>query len=387
MSPKNLRIAFGTTVLNQGLTQGGLDGIGHYSNTLRHRLMNLDGIQLYGFGYFPLGEDRSHQFSTWEVNRFGPQALLSLFSGASFRGFDKLLHQGIDLVHATDHLVPRLKNTPVVATVMDVIPLSNPEWVEYPLKNLKNYAWKKSLGWADRIITISEFSKAQIIEHVNIDDKKIDVVPLGVGADWFENIAENVRHEVNARYSIPHRYLLFVGTLQPRKNIRRLIEAHRLLSDDLRKEYPLLVVGRYGWGDPSLPSLLNDPNDQHVRWLEYLPSQDLKAVVTGASLAIFPSLCEGFGLPVLEAFAAGTPVVASNSTSIPEVAGDAAFLIDPESTEAIKSGIERMLSSRELQTSFIERGRQRATEFTWERTAELTVASYQRLLSNGYDHC
>ena len=381
MNIDELRIAFGTTVLRHGSLHGGLDGIGHYTKALRQCLLASQGIQVREFSYSPAATEEMASASVAETGHFSLQASLAILFGSRFRGFDSLLKEGVDVVHATDHLVPHLRDTPTIATIMDVIPLSHPHLVDYPLKHLKNWAWKRSLKWADRIITISEYSKSEIIRHLDVEDSKVDVVPLGVDAEWFTQPNEATLGQVAERHALPDQYLLFVGTLQPRKNIWRLLEAHRALPEDMRREYPLLIAGRYGWGEPKLLEQLRDPSDPAIRWLNYFPAQDLKHLVAGATAMVFPSLIEGFGLPLLEAFAAGTPVVASNSTSIPEVAGDAAILIDPESVASIKLGIEQILMSESLQARCINRGKQRAAVFTWERTAELTLASYERLLS------
>lgn len=374
-----IRVAFGTTALRAGGNGLGIDGIGHYTRSIRAQLETCQRLHLTEFAYEsarPLGDSSGTGIK--RVGSFEPQVALALTTGLPFVGFRSLLQDGIDLVHATDHHVPKLRNTPVIATLMDAIPLSNPEWVRF--SRVKGMAWRRSMRWANRIITISSYSRDAIVQHFGIPADNIDVIPLGVEAAWFDPVpGEQVAH-TRERLALPERFFLFVGTLQPRKNLQRLIEAHELLPCSVREACPLIIAGRVGWGVDNLVKRLEAGTTQHVRWLNYVGSEDLKVLVSVARALTFPSLGEGFGLPVLEAFAAGTAVLTSTTSSLPEVAGDAAVLVDPENVEELREALldlsENDARLRKLQTL----GRERAKRFTWENTAAQTLESYRRVL-------
>jgi alpha-1,3-rhamnosyl/mannosyltransferase len=265
---------------------------------------------------------------------------------------------------------------------MDAIPLSHPEWVRASGKNLKNLLWRKSARWATHIVTISNYSKHEIIKHFHVPEARISVIPLGVDARWFVSPPAAQLQQVKTRYALPERFFLFVGTLQPRKNLARLILAHKLLPQKLRREYPLLVVGRAGWGcEQELQALAHAEGDT-MKWLNYVQDADLVTLVSQATALVFPSLHEGFGLPILEAFAAGVPVIASNTTSIPEVADDSALLVDPLSTAELAEAMELMLDAGTLPQQLREQGRARARTFSWDQTAAMTASVYAKVLES-----
>jgi alpha-1,3-rhamnosyl/mannosyltransferase len=371
-----MKVGFGTTVLNMGLRSGGIDGIGHYTEHLSKCLSGRDDIDLIKFTF---GDDVDEALTA--VGSFQWQALKALVLGRSFSRFTPIIEKGCDVIHATDHIVPRLKRTPVVATVMDMIPLTNPEWVGYSLKHAKNLLWAESLRWADRIITISDFSKNEIVKNLRVAEDKIDVIPLGVDEKWFCPPSTEDLKRVALDYDLSDKYLLFVGTLQPRKNLARLITAHRSLPREVRMAYPLVVVGRYGWGVPELLAELESRSDPNIKWLSYVHSNDLPTILAGATALVFPSLKEGFGLPILEAFAAGTPVISSRTTAVLEVVGDAATLIDPLEENSIAQGMMDVITKPTVAAKYRERGKLLARQYSWDKTASLTVQSYRRVVS------
>ena len=373
-----IRVAFGVTALRVGIAGAGIDGIGHYTKSLKKELASRSELELLEYAYEATSAERTHSSAVHPVGSFQRQAALSLLSGTSFDGFRALRRTRIDLIHATDHQVPKVRSVPVVATLMDAIPLSNPEWVNFG--RAKAIAWRRSMHWADRIITISEYSRAAIVRHFGIPSDKIDVVPLGVDRKWFEAPPREVAELTRARYKMPERYLLFVGTLQPRKNLERLLRAHASLPSSVKAANPLVIAGRNGWGVDHLVGQLKKESIPHVRWLEYVSDKDLQVLVSAARALAFPSLAEGFGLPVLEAFAAGTAVIASNATSVPEVAGDAALLVDPERVDALSDALRMVSGDDELVQSLEFDGRERAKLFTWENTAAQTLECYKKVL-------
>lgn len=372
-----MRVAFGVSVLARSVQQGGVDGIGTYTRELMAAMPPSAQLQPYLF---------DAPASLWQgatpAMSFGPfarQALAATLPGVDFGRVRRALCAGIDVIHATDHLVPRLRGTPVVATIFDAIPLSHPEWVRYRFKGLKNELWRRTAFWAQQVITISNYSRQEIATHFRLPEERITAIPLGVGSQWFAPVDESVEKAVRDRHALPDRYFVSVGTLQPRKNISRLLLAHASLPEPLQREFPLVVVGKPGWGCEDVVAQFTGGALKHVRWLQHLPDADLQVVIKRATALVFPSLHEGFGLPVLEAFAARVPVVASNTTSIPEVAGDAALLIDPLRIDELADAMRRVAENSELAGQLVARGRDRVRAFTWQACAEKTLRVYESM--------
>lgn len=375
-----MRVAFGTTVWRKGLVKKHLDGIGQYSKELYHslnRFENVDVIESY-FGPLTLPSDSIRKSIC--LSEYKYLAAFSALTDLPF--FDQHKMDRIsDIFHATDHHIPKCKNIPVIATLMDAIPLSHPHFAAQNLRGLKNWVWKKSAHWADHIITISEFSKNEIIKHFKINESKISVIGLGVDIGFFDRIASQEIDKVLAKNLIGKDYLLFIGTLQPRKNIERMIEAYQLLPTELRNRWQLIIVGKNGWGcDALVKALRNQPNDANIRWLDDVGEFEKKALMQGSTALVFPSLFEGFGLPVLEGFASQAPVITSNTTSLLEVASDAALTVDPYDTSALSDAMQKILIDSDLRKVLIQSGLTRARLFTWDACAKKTVDVYRQFV-------
>jgi len=376
-----MRVGFGASAWVKGLERNHLDGIGVYSKNLWQNLLDSKECDLHALRFgacdAPLSQEPSPL--TCVPIRFKRQVALSIVTGSPFNQLGSY-ERSVDVFHATDHHIPKLRSVPVVATLMDAIPFVHPEWVSRKLRFFKNFAFKRSAHWAERIITISEYSKHDISEHFSISLDRIDSIPLGVDDAFYTRVsAENI-DETLSRYQVPQRSFVFVGTLQPRKNVRRIIQAHRQLPSMIRKEHPLLIIGKFGWGDPSIVEDLHAMEQTgQGRWLDDVSNSDLHAFLQSAAALVYPSLYEGFGLPILEGFASGLPVISSNTTSIPEVAGDAALLVDPESTDEIADAMQRIVEDSALADSLIARGAERVKQFTWSKCAEQTMTVYKQL--------
>ena len=377
-----MRVGFGSTVFARGLLQGGVDGIGSYTRELGGRMCanaEVDlvpvsfGVPFGGSDYFPGAPPR-------QLPRYPPMAAFSALSALDFpvRG----IGESLDLFHATDHLIPKFSEFPVVATLMDAIPLSHPEWVRMRLSGLKNWLWRRAAHWADHVLTISEYSKLELSRHFGISPDKISVIPLGVDERYFERFDSPRKLETIKRLGLPERFYLVLGTLQPRKNIERALDAHAALPMRLQKDIPLLVVGRDGWGTTRLVARLGDPALRgRVYWLKYLPDVDVRSLMQSAQALVFPSLCEGFGLPVVEAFASGLPVIASNTTSLPEVTGDAALSVNPLDVGEISDAMRQVAEVSGLAQRLVSAGETRARALNWSVCAEKTLDVYRRVLA------
>jgi alpha-1,3-rhamnosyl/mannosyltransferase len=292
---------------------------------------------------------------------------------------ERALEAVADVYFATDQRVPRLRRIPVCATIHDAIPLRHPEWANPRLRGLKNLLLKQSFGWAERVLVLARATIAEVVEHYHVPESRIAVTPLGVDDAWFVAPAADALAATLRRYGLARGYLLFVGTLQPRKNVERVIEAYGRLPPALRASFDLVVVGKLGWSAAPIVAKLRERTGEGVRWLERVPDTDLRMLYRGAAGFVFPSLYEGFGLPVLEAFASGLPVVTSNVTSLPEVAGDAALLVDPLDIDAITQAVTRILEDRALADSLRTKGVARARGFTWEACAAKTAAVLRQM--------
>lgn len=369
-----MKVAFGTTLLDRGLNnpaQDGIDGIGQYCQELLGEfkgIPNAPKILPYTFG-----QNRSLCGASL-LKPYARHALeaISKFSSEAF--FNK-----VDLIHSTDQFIP-IANKPLLATVMDVIPLSNPEFLKSRSRYLKSLAWKKLTQRADRIITISQFSKNEIKKYFNYPGDLIDVIPLGVNKRYFERLEPSKRNEALRKLGIDTPFFLFLGSIQPRKNLLKLIAAHSQLPHSLAKEFPLVIAGKLAWDDgKTLLAIQDGVSTGRIKWLNYIREYEKLCLLQSASALAFVSHYEGFGLPIIEAFASELPVITSNCTSIPEVAGNAAILVDPTCQDQITAALLNLIEDKELSIGLKQAGLLRANEYSWEANAKQTFSIYQMM--------
>ena len=280
---------------------------------------------------------------------------------------------------------PRLH--PVVVTVHDIVPFlvrqdEEQSTFRHPLDVVFDQLAMSGLGRADALITVSDFTKATVVQKLGIRGDKIFVVPEGVAYDVFHpaSIPDGFYHAYKLDQSC--RYVLYVGSENPRKNLPRLLQAFAQVRASL-PEVRLIKIGSPEYG-PQAESLRARVQElglaDAVLFYDHIPDEDLARFYNVSTLFVFPSLMEGFGLPPLEAMACGTPVVCSNAASLPEVVGDAAITVDPYDVEALAEAMYRVLSDPDLADDLRRRGLERAARFTWERTARETVQVYREVL-------
>ncbi|MCX7681930.1 MAG: glycosyltransferase family 4 protein [Anaerolineae bacterium] len=293
--------------------------------------------------------------------------------------FDRLVPAAL-LFHATEHLLPPLRAIPTVLTVHDLIFRHLPEYHKPLNRWYLNLTMPLYCRRATHIITISEHTRRDLIAAYLLPPEKITVV-YEAAAPCFGPVPAAQVIAARARYGLPERYLLFVGTVEPRKNLVRLLRAFEALYAEGLTE-ALVIVGRLGWlyGE-FFAALERSPARKAVLRPGYVPDEHLVALYNGAQALVFPSLYEGFGLPVLEALACGTPVVASCSSSIPEIGGDAAYYFDPGNTEEMIAAIRRVLCDSALREEMRARGLLQAARFSWARAAAETRAVYEHVLA------
>jgi len=293
----------------------------------------------------------------------------------------ELIRRPPELLFVPAHVIPLVCPVPAVATVHDV-----------------GYLWHRSaytpLAWillhagtllnaraARRIVADSRATARDLVDHFGVSPERIRVAYLGgppvrvVDPD----------PEIVARYGLPPRYFLFVGTLQPRKNLTRLLRSFASVPQPRQSQVGLVLAGRPGIGSAELRQRAAALGlESRVTWLSYVPEEHLAPLYAGAVSLVFPSLYEGFGRPILEAMAWGTPVVASNASSLPEVVGPAGLLVDPYDVEGLSQAMARLLDDQPLRERLIVAGRLRAAEFTWDRCAAEVEVAFAEAAGTGF---
>ncbi len=290
-----------------------------------------------------------------------------------------LLREKPDVFHAPHYVLPTAIRCRSVVTIHDCIHLMFPQY----LPNRAAYAYARASMWraakhSDRILTVSEASKRDILRFFSVPPDKISVVYNAIDERfWIEPAPEDLAR-VRERFQLDHGFVLYVGTIKPHKNLVRLIEAFAELRTGEFEDLKLLIIGDEISKLPSLRRAVHSLKlHKHVRFLGFLPDETLAALYRLAAVFVFPSLYEGFGLPPLEAMASGTPVVTSNVSSLPEVAGDAAVLVDPYDVASIVDGMRRVLTDPVLAGELRRKGLVRARDFSWERSVARTHEIYR----------
>jgi len=292
----------------------------------------------------------------------------------------RLRRDAVDVFHAP-YLVPPLSPCPSVVTVHDLAFRLLPECRLQSRGNLRSALITLSARRARAVITDSEWSRGDLIRLLRLSPQKVHVVPLAPAAHFTPGDVAAARQRVHERLGVQPPIILAVGYSSPRKNIPRLLEAVATGPQPVLREATVVIVGRpAGGGAEALrerfPALGN-----RLVFTDWISQDDLVALYRAANVLAFPSLYEGFGLPVLEAMACGTPVVSANTSSLPEVAGDAAVLVDPTDRGAIAEAVAAVLEDGALGETLSQKGLRRAAEFTWQRTARQTYEVYASVLS------
>jgi glycosyltransferase involved in cell wall biosynthesis len=285
-----------------------------------------------------------------------------------------------DLIHALGYALPLAWRGPSAITICDL------SFVRYPsLFNRSNAIYLATLARlsarkATAVLTISESTRQDVMKLFHVPGERITTTYCGV-SDRFRPAAEPELEALRAQYDLPNDFLLYIGTLEPRKNLAGLVKAYAAYRNEVSQPMPLILGGGRGWKDQEIFDLVEQLGlKEQVRFPGYIPGEDLPSWYSAATAFIYPSRYEGFGLPVAEAMACGTPTITTSVSSLPEVVGDAGLLVDPDDEVALATAITRMASDSELRRTLSLAGQERAAQFRWERMAAETADVYERVI-------
>ncbi len=356
-----------------------LAGNESYALNLIEALAEIDQTNLYTlYVTKPAAIDRfANRWSNFKVRQTLPHTPLvriPLTLSAELR------RHPVDVLHV-QFTAPPFAPCPVVTTIHDLSFEHLPETFKRRSRAQLRLTVRRTARQAALILTLSEFSRRDIIETYAVDPERVIVTPAAAPTHFKPVASETELEKIRERYGIGANYLLSLGSIQPRKNLARLIEAYSWLRTARPASRPpqLVIAGKRGWLDDEVfRAAQQDGLSESVKFIGYVPEEDLPALYSGAMCFVYPSYFEGFGLPVLEAMQCGAPVIAGNQTSLPEVAGDAALFFDPFDTGALGEAIARVLDHPDYRADLRVRGLKRAAEFSWIATARLTMKAYER---------
>lgn len=354
-------------------------GIGTYVQNLLRQLARLDGKHEYVIFCVKSDEqvlaDLGPQFRI-VIDNSQPYSLLEQLSIPA-----RLAQERVDLFHSPHYVLPPLVPCKSVVTIHDCIHLMFPQYLPGRLA----YGYAKTFMWwaahrSARVLTVSDASKRDILRYFDIPADKVTVIHNGLDGRMSVPPPEADVHRVRERFQLQEQFILYAGNVKPHKNVERLIDAFHLLHSNGFEHLKLLIVGNDISKYATLRRAIHSHNlHKYVRFLGFVPDTTLAILYRLASVFVFPSLYEGFGFPPLEAMASGTPVVTSNLSSLPEVVGSAAVLVDPYDARSIADGIRSVLTDERLRQDLHVRGLEQVRKYSWETAARETLAIYDEV--------
>jgi glycosyltransferase involved in cell wall biosynthesis len=361
-----LRVGYELTGLELDAT-----GSARYITSLRRELEQLDGIELVPLRH----EGPPRRGIAGRVLR-GLRRELAYFPVQLPRRARRLR---LDVLHCPAPLAPLRSTVPTVVTVHDILGLDHPEWFTRALALHSRLVLTPVLRRAVCVLVPSTHTRDRLVARLGVAPERMRLAPLGVDPQFSPG---EPAPRLRERFGLEGPYLLTVGTLQPRKNVETALRAfERLVAAGADQR--LALVGGRGWRDDALAERIRrSPAAERIVVTGRVSDDEHVGLYRAADCFVYPSRYEGFGLPPLEAMACGTAVISSNRTSLPEVVGDAALLVEPEDVDAIERALSDLLSSPDLRTELVDRGRRRAAEFSWRRCATLTAEAYRATAAN-----
>lgn len=381
-----MKIAFDA----QPLLSGTKSGVGFCEDGLVNILLKEYSEQEYSLEYFSL---RNHGIKEEKMKKYTESgASLSVckwFPGSLYRmasaffplPYVLMFPKKKQVTHFFNYYIPPFVRGKKVTTIHDMTLHAYPETVRKKTLWFLRRTLKPSIRRADHIVTVSEFSKKEILKYYEVPEEKISVVYNGVDVKRFKPL-ESIQplEQTKEKYGISGEYFLYLGTLEPRKNLVRLVQAYAKAKQE-KKEFPCLVLaGGKGWMYEEIFSTVQELGlEKDVIFTGYVEDEEAPVLMAGAFAFCFPSVYEGFGMPILEAMACGTPVLTSKDSSMEEIAGEDAVLIDAMSVDAIKAGLIRLCEEEGLRGKLSEMGKAKAEKYTWEAAGKQLMQVYQNL--------
>ncbi len=368
-----------------------MSGIGYCEAGQISHIMDMHPENSYEFQYFSLRnhnvkEERLKQYkkscSKIKYAQFSPflYRCMTNFIPVPYSAF---FGKSADITHFFNYIVPYGVHGKKIVTVHDMVIKAYPETVRFRTRKMLETGLEKSMKRADLIVTDSEFSRTEIEKYYPQFADKLRVVPCGVDSNRFypEKNSEKIEN-VKSKYGINREYFLYLGTVEPRKNLERLIEAYGLFCKNYDNPPLLVMAGGNGWLNSNIYSKAQEMGiKENIIFTDYVVSEDLRPLMCGAEAFLFPSVYEGFGMPPLEAMSCGTPVLVSSSASLPEVVGDCAVITDAFSVKSIADGISRLYSDKNLKNELSFKGLERSRQFSWKNSAEMLYNIYCEALN------
>lgn len=358
-------------------------GVGHYTYYLVKNLLKIDKKNEYVLFFdhrvtntkeFKKKNVKIVRFPFSEYKKYMPFGYSHLF-------ISKILNnEELDIFHSPANVVPLNYKKPTVLTVHDLAIYNNPEWFPPKQKFATKIAVPKSVAKADKIIAISESTKRSITKLFKTSNKKIKVIYEGFAKE--KKASKAKIKKIRKKFKIQDKFVFCISTVEPRKNMQSLVKAFdELVCSNFKKyeDFQLILAGNKGWKYAPIFKAIKQAKCGKVRYIGYIKSDEKSALLTEATCFAFPSLYEGFGLPVLEAMSLGTPVVTSKVSSLPEVVGKAGVLVNPNSIKSIQKGLEKALKNKRALKSYSKKSRQQARKFSWNKCARQTLKVYKEV--------
>lgn len=376
------------------------DGVGRYSSSLISELIRLDSESNYRAIGFANDRLKPHSIDKSELKyeylHIPRQAYSQWFKRIAPVSVNRWLKKQPDVVLYPNFVAfPKIKHAKSILVIHDLAFIDLPETIsqrgpvmEKILPSNLPYLQKfvpRSIEQADAVVAVSEETQAAIAKHFGINVSDITIVPNAVDDRFFKKLKQEDLQTVQTRYGLPEDFILFLGTIEPRKNVLRLLEAYEKLPAALREDYPLVLAGKKGWQSEEIYAKINEMLEQGhaIITTGFIEDEDLPGLLQSANALVFPSIHEGFGLPILEGFASGVPVICSDIAPMNRLAEDAAIFIDPESANSIKRAMESLLNSKTNQTEMKRKGKAVAKKHTWTNSAQIMKELIHHLANHG----
>lgn len=356
-------------------------GIGTYTHQLINSMNNIDKINKYML-FMPEGSNCNINFkNNFKIKNINQNVSGNFWDEISIPNI--LKNSNIELYHVPQNGIglPKCKDCPFIITLHDVIPYKMPETVGKKYLKIFLDEIPEIISLCDGIITVSNYSKKDIVKTLNFPEEKIFVTYLAAENIYIPLNKDLCKKEISKYYSIEEDYILYIGGFSPRKNIIGLIEAFSKLLSFYKKDIKLVIAGNKGISYPIYKKRAQDLHiEDKVIFPGFIPMKHLPKLYNAASVFAYPSFYEGFGLPPLEAMACGTPVVASNITSVPEVVGDAALTVNPHDVDEIFKSLYNILTNKDLRENLRFKGIANSSKLNWNNTAKATLNAYNEIL-------